>query len=145
LDKQTFLQQMEKAWDHSRNQSVNLCLFHLLDFQFSYDDEDKICRIECPIIEPMLNPLGTVHGGIYTYMADTAMGHLNSRCKGPYVSLELKTSYFRATNAGKLIATARYVKDGYKVVFMECIIENEKGEVMCITSGTFYRFEKSVK
>jgi len=146
MDKQTFLDHVKTSWLQAEISPEKVFLFNLFNFTFSYDDENKICRIECPVTETMFNPLGTVHGGILTYLADTAIGHLNFRYKdGPYVSLELKTSYLKATTGGKLIATARYVKDGYKVVFSECVIENEKGEVVSTTSGTFYRFTKGTE
>lgn len=143
MDKQHFLNHVEKAYDSSSQQPENVFLFKLFDFNFTYDDEKRTCTITCPVTEPMLNPSGIVHGGIYTYITDTAMGHLNFRYKdAPYVSLELKTSYFKVSNTGTIIAIARYVKEGYKVSFMECEVKNEKDELMCVTSGTFYRFEK---
>ena len=79
----------------------------------------------------------------FTFIADSAMGHLNFRFKdAPYVSLELKTSYFKAASSGTLYATARYIKEGYKVSFMECDVKNENGELLCNVNGTFYRFKK---
>lgn len=143
LDKQQFMQHVERAYDAKVIGPENLFLFKLLEFEFSYDDEKRTCTIECPITESMLNPVGILHGGILTYLADSAMGHLNGRTKdAPYVTLELKTSFLKATNAGRLIATARYVRDGYKVCFMECEVKNEKDELMSVISGTFYRFDK---
>ena len=108
------------------------------------DEENKTCTITCPITDLMLNPSGILHGGIHTYIADTAMGHLNFHFKdAAYVSLELKTSYFKAISKGKLKATARYIKEGYKVSYLECDVKNEQGDLLCKTTGTFYRYEKS--
>src|SRR5699024_9579401 len=110
---------------------------------FSYDDENRQCHISCPVTEFMYNPSGIMHGGIATFIADTAMGHLNFRLKdAPYVSLDLHTSFLRAATTGKLYATARYVKEGHKVSFMECVIKNDENEIICTTTGTFYRIEK---
>lgn len=143
MDKQQFMTLAEHAYDTHELKAENVLMFKLLQLEFAYDDVKKTCTVTCPITLPMLNPSGIVHGGIYTYIADSAMGQLNFRHKdAPYVSLELKTSYFNAVSAGSLTATARYVKDGYKVVFMECDVKNEKDELMCTTTGTFYRFSK---
>lgn len=143
MDKQQFMAHVEHAYDTKTIGPENLFLFKLLNFEFAYDDEKKTCTISCPVTEPMLNPAGIIHGGILTYLADTAMGHLNGRTKDvPYVTLELKTSFLKASNSGQLIATARYIRDGYNVCFMECEIVNEKGEMMSTTNGTFYRFDK---
>lgn len=143
MNKQQFMEQIEKAYDKAAVEPENLFLFNLFQFEFTYDTEKKTCTITCPITEEMLNPNDILHGGILTYLADTAMGHLNGRMKdAPYVTLELKTSFFKATNAGQLTATARYVRDGYKVAFLECEVKNENDELMSVTTGTFYRFEK---
>ncbi|MFA8439069.1 PaaI family thioesterase [Pueribacillus sp. YX66] len=143
MDKQQFMTHVEHAYDTKEIGPENVFLFKFLQFEFSYDDENKTCTITCPVTEPMLNPAGIIHGGILTYLADTAMGHLNGRTKDvPYVTLEMKTSFLKASNTGNLTATARYIRDGYKVCFMECEIINEQGELMSVTNGTFYRFEK---
>ncbi len=131
-----------QAWEETASKPERVFLFRFLQFQFSYNDERRECRIECPVTPPMYNPFGIVHGGIYTYLADTAIGHLNFRYQtAPYVSLELKTSYFKATTDGKLIAKARYVREGKRVIFAEATVENEQGELLSVTTGTFYRLE----
>ncbi|MBU8906104.1 PaaI family thioesterase [Desertibacillus haloalkaliphilus] len=143
MTEKDLIQKTKAALDHKRLEPENLFLFHLLDFNFIYGENEQTCTVECPVTEPMLNPIGTVHGGIYTYIADTAMGHLNFKFKdAPYVALELKTSYFKTVSDGKIFATARYSKNGYKVAFLECVITNEQNETLCVTSGTFYRYEK---
>ncbi|WP_216828531.1 PaaI family thioesterase [Alkalihalobacterium elongatum] len=143
MNKDYVLQQAGNAAEKTELAPEKAFLFQFFDFKFSYDDEKKECTIECPVSETMFNPFGTVHGGIYTYLADTAIGHLNFRFKeDPYVSLELKTTHMKAITSGKLIAKARYSKDGYNVVFTECDIFNEEGELVSTTSGTFYRVKK---
>lgn len=143
MDKQEFMARVEQAYDKFEMKPESIFMFKLLDFKFDYDEEARTCTITCPVSDIMYNPAGIVHGGIFTFIADTAMGHLNFRLKEvPYVSLELKTSFFKATTTGTLIATARYVKEGYKVSFMEAEVKNEEGELLCRTSGTFYRFDK---
>lgn len=143
VNKQEFMAHMEKAYDTSAIKPESIFMFNMLQFEFDYDDEAKTCTITCPVTDIMYNPSGIVHGGIFTFLADTAMGHLNFRLKDvPYVSLELKTSFFKATKSGKLIATSRYKKDGYKISFMEADVRNEEGELLCTTSGTFYRYDK---
>jgi len=120
-------------------------LFKLLNFQFQFHEGERTCEIRCPISPIMLNALGTVHGGIYTYIADTAMGHLALHFKKhPYVSLELKTSFLKTANQGHLTATARFIKEGQRILFLECHVKDETGEIMCMTTSTFYRVEHSV-
>ncbi|WP_209124915.1 PaaI family thioesterase [Alkalihalobacillus sp. BA299] len=143
MNKEFVIKQAQYAAEKTELAPEKAFLFQFFDFQFSYDDEKRECTIECPVSETMFNPIGTVHGGIYTYLADTAIGHLNFRFKeDPYVSLELKTNHLKAITSGKLIAKARYTKDGYNVLFTECDIYNELGDIVSKTSGTFYRVKK---
>lgn len=143
LEKQQFLKQAEYAYDSYDLKPESIFMFKMFQFEFDYDDEARTCTVSAPVTDLMYNPSGIVHGGILTFIADTAMGHLNFRFKNvQYVTLELKTSYFKAVTRGKLIATARYIKDGYKVCFIECDVRNENGDLLCRTNGTFYRYEK---
>jgi len=138
--KEQVVQLAGRAWEKAALQPESVFMFRFLQFQFSYDDARRECRIECPVTPAMYNPFGIVHGGIYTFIADTAIGHLNFRYKdAPYVSLELKTSYLKSTQTGKLIATARYVREGNRVLFAEATVEDEHGERLSVTTGTFYR------
>lgn len=144
MDKDKFMKDVERAYKAMDKNLEGIFMFHLLNFEFSYDQENKICTIKCPVSKIMLNPVGVVHGGIYTYIADTAMGRLNFYNKDvPYVSLELKTSFYKAISKGTIMAKARYIKEGYRVCFLEADICNEEGELLAKTSGTFYRFEKN--
>lgn len=143
MDKQQFLTHVENAYDTYEQKPESVLMFKLLQMEFDYNDEEKTCTITCPVTDIMYNPTGIVHGGIFTFLADTAMGHLNFRYKdAPYVTLELKNSFLKAVKSGKLIATGRYIRDGYKVTFLEAEVKNEHGELLCKTSGTFYRYEK---
>ncbi|AJY75972.1 PaaI family thioesterase [Paenibacillus beijingensis] len=121
-------------------EASNTTLFDLLGFEISYNQEMKTCGIACSVHPLMLNPLQIVHGGIHAYLADTAFGYLTMKYKdAPYVSLEIKTSFLKAENKGRLLANARFVKDGNKVVFLACEVENEQHELLSVTTGTFLR------
>lgn len=41
-----------------------------------------------------------------------------------------------------MIAVARYVREGRSVLFAEATVENEHGELLSVSTGTFYRLEK---
>lgn len=134
---------VEEAYDTYDQNPENIFLFKLFQYEFDYNEEERTCSITSPVSDIMLNPTGIIHGGVLSTIADTAMGHLNFHFKdAPYVTLEMKTSFFKAVSTGKITATARYVKEGYKLVFMECDVVNEDGDLLCTTTGTFYRYEK---
>lgn len=143
MNKEEFLQFVGAIYDTYESKPGGSFLSKLFQYEFSYDDEARTCTITCPVSDFMYNASGIVHGGVLTHLADTSMGHLNFHFKNaPYVSLELKTSFFQAVKSGRLIATARYVREGYKVSFIESEVKNEQGQLLCKTTGTFYRYEK---
>ncbi|WP_218144022.1 PaaI family thioesterase [Lentibacillus persicus] len=143
IDKQDFMALAEQAYDTYEHKPENIFLFKFFQFDFDYNEEERTCTITCPINDLMLNPTGIVHGGVFSFIADTAMGHLNFHYKdAPYVTLDMNTTYFKAVSSGNIFATARYSKEGYKISFIECEIKNENDDVLCKTTATFYRYEK---
>lgn len=144
MKKEEFLRFAGEIYDTYECKQEKSFLNKLFQYEFSYDDEARTCTVTCPVSDFIYNSAGIVHGGVLTHLADTSMGHLNYYFKhAPYVSLELKTSFYEAVKSGVLTATARYVREGYKVCFIESEITNEQGQLICKTSGTFYRYEKS--
>ncbi|PTL38959.1 PaaI family thioesterase [Alkalicoccus saliphilus] len=114
-------------------------LYSLFDFSFEYDEEKEEVRLEAPVSELMYNPVGFIHGGIITYMADTAMGHLCAAFnEKPSVSLELKTQFLRTEKSGSLHAAAYFLKKGRGVQYVECTIHNDENVLLSKISGTFY-------
>lgn len=139
MDKDQLRAQFEQALENFEEGSGNLFLYSLLKFDFEYDEENKVVRIEAPITEMMYNPIGYIHGGIITYIADTAMGHLcGAFADRPGVSLELKTQFFRSAKTGSLKAEAYFVKQGKQVQFVECTIHDDQQKLLAKTTATFY-------
>lgn len=139
-----FVEHVIQSNANSELKLENLFLYNLFQLDFEYDDNRKTCTIKCPITEPMLNELGTVHGGIHTYIADTAIGHLlNYFSSVPHVTLEIKTSFLKSMSNGMLIAKASFVQEGKTIIFSQCEISNEEGEIAAVTTGTFYRLRDS--
>ncbi|QOY35018.1 PaaI family thioesterase [Anaerobacillus isosaccharinicus] len=139
MDKEKLREQFEHALNTHQEGTGQLFLYSLLNFTFDYDEEHEVVRIEAPISEMMYNPIGYIHGGIITYMADTAMGHLCAAfAYRPGVSLELKTQFLRAAKTGTLKAEAFFVKKGKQVQFVECDIKDDKDQLLAKTTATFY-------
>lgn len=128
-----------EKYNNETNLQDKVLLYHLFGLEIKYNAEKRTCIVTCPVTELMLNSFGRVHGGIFSYISDTAMGLLNIHFKeGSFVTLELKTSYLKGIAEGELTAIARYVKEGSQVNFVECEIYNRDHEKLCITTGTFY-------
>jgi uncharacterized protein (TIGR00369 family) len=139
MDKTKLREQFEHALNTHEQGTGQLFLYSLLNFDFEYDEEQKVVRIQAPISEMMYNPMGYIHGGIISYIADTAMGHLCAAfADRPGVSLELKTQFLRTAKTGSLHAEASFLKAGNQIQFVECTIKDDQHRLLAKVTGTFY-------
>ncbi|PYZ94098.1 thioesterase [Salipaludibacillus keqinensis] len=139
MDEQKLTKRFEQALKDHKDGTPQLFLYSLMDFSFDYLEEEEIVELSAPISEVMYNPVGFIHGGIITYMADTAMGHLCAAFgERPSVSLELKTQFIKTAKTGELKAKAYFIKKGKQVQFVECMIHDEQNQLLSKVTGTFY-------
>ena len=91
-------------------------------------DEEKSV-LEADVTEKSCNVWGIVHGGLLYAMADTAAGVLvRAKYERKNVTLDGSMSYLRSTaGAKKLTATAREVRAGHRVCFLEVDVTTETG------------------
>jgi uncharacterized protein (TIGR00369 family) len=85
------------------------------------------------------NPMGTLHGGILSTLADTAMGMAYAASLGDnetFTTLELKINFLRPVWRGRLRATAHVVQAGRTVGLTECDIVDDKGRLVVRASST---------
>ena len=77
------------------------------------------------------NPMGTLHGGIMTDLADACMGiaTMTTLEEGEYfTTLELKMNFLRPVYEGELTASATVAHRGKNVVLAEVVVKNEAGK-----------------
>jgi uncharacterized protein (TIGR00369 family) len=85
------------------------------------------------------NPMGTLHGGILCDVADAAMGIAYAATLGEgetFTTIELKINFLKPVWTGKLVATARVVKAGRTVGFVECDIVDAAGALVARAAST---------
>jgi uncharacterized protein (TIGR00369 family) len=85
------------------------------------------------------NPMGTLHGGVYTDLADAAMGfaYAATLAEGEtFTTVELKVNFLRAVRNATLTAEATVVKAGAKIGYVECEVRDEKGRLVAKASST---------
>jgi uncharacterized protein (TIGR00369 family) len=100
-------------------------------------DEVEFGRVVFSILtEPhFANPLGTVHGGIYATVLDSAMGSAVHSTLEPgvgYGTLELKVNYIRPvpTDGRRLVATATVIHVGRTTATAEGRMTTEDGKLV---------------
>ena len=85
------------------------------------------------------NPMGTLHGGVLSDIADAAMGmaYANGLADGEtFTTLELKINFLRPVWTAHLRATASVKQRGRTVGLVECDIRDERGRLIAHASST---------
>lgn len=83
--------------------------------------------------ETMLNPHGTVQGGMVAAMLDDTMGPaLFSMSGGKVVasSIDLNVSFIRPVKPGRVIGRGRVINRGRSVVFLEAELFDTEGRLL---------------
>ncbi len=79
------------------------------------------------------NPMGTVHGGIITDLADASMGFavMTTLEEGEtFTTLELKMNFLRPVFGGKLAAKSKVLHRGRTIALVESIVRNDKKKLV---------------
>jgi uncharacterized protein (TIGR00369 family) len=88
-----------------------------------------------------MNPMGTVHGGIFCDLADAAMGMAFGSTLGAgesVTTVELKINFLRPVWETRLRAEARVVSRGKNLGLVECDVKDEQGRLVARSSSTCY-------
>lgn len=94
------------------------------------------------------NPIGSVHGGVLTTLADSALGcavHTKLGVGFGYTSLELKINFTRAVTvaSGRLLCTGEVVTIGRRTATSTATITDQSGRVVGHASSTCLIVEHS--
>lgn len=103
----------------------------------SADDGHAVFEMEAG--ERHWNPMGTVHGGVLTDLADAAMGMAWAAGLADdesFTTLELKVNFLRPVFRGKLTAEAKVVQRGRSVGMVECDVRDAAGKLVARSSST---------
>lgn len=76
------------------------------------------------------NPMGRVHGGILSALADAAMGIAFGRtldAEQDFSTIDLHIHFMRPVRASCLTASAQLIQRGLRVGFVECEITDDRG------------------
>src|SRR5437867_2964770 len=79
------------------------------------------------------NPMGTVHGGIITDLADASMGYAvitTLEREETFTTLELKMNFLRPVFEGKLTARAKVLHGGRTIALAELVVRNSEKKVV---------------
>lgn len=125
---------LERALGDDTQTLGQFFLARFMGFAVSYVEET--CVVEFEVKEFLLNPGGTLHGGVIATALDIAMGHLVQHLAGPGATAQLNVNYHRPTSSGRVRCKASVQHRGRKLWFMQAFAEDEAGEVLASAGAT---------
>jgi uncharacterized protein (TIGR00369 family) len=110
-----------------------LARFYGLDIHYN----ENVCHIELDVEDYMLNPQGTLHGGIITFAMDVSMGHLLNYVYGPGVTLEIKVQFVKAVKSGRVSIKAEFIKRGKNICFLRSEVCDSEENLIAYATSTW--------
>jgi len=127
---------LERALAQYDRASGGFFLERFLGCELSFDGD--ACVVGLDIEDFMLNSAGTLHGGVMAFVLDTAAGSLFKRAHGSGYTLETKVQYLRTLASGRVTATARFLKQGRAVSFIEAVLSGSDGKPAAVATSTWH-------
>ena len=110
----------------------------LIGFEVASQEGDRtVVALEAG--EQHANPMGRVHGGVISALADAAMGTAYGRVLlevEDFSTIELKVNFMRPVRLGRLVATGRIVQRGLRIGFLDCEIHDARGRLVATGTST---------
>ena len=95
------------------------------------DAGDGKASMRIQVGERFHNPMGTVHGGVMTDLADATMGIavMTTLAEGEsFTTLELKMNFIRPVIEDELTSEAKVVHRGKTIALVESVLMNREGK-----------------
>ncbi len=115
----------------------------LIGFQVSAPSpEDKLlgrADVRLDVDERFHNPMGRVHGGILSALADAAMGIAFGRMldgNQDFSTVELHIQYMRPVKSRSIVAKAIVQQRGLRIGFVGCEIRDERDRLIATATCT---------
>lgn len=101
-----------------------------------------IAVVELDVGDQFMNRGGSVHGGVYCLLMDTAGGYAGVYSEDPddlhsFITVSLSTNFIGAPDGKKLIATGRRRGGGRSTFFSDTEVKDETGKLLATGSGAF--------
>jgi 1,4-dihydroxy-2-naphthoyl-CoA hydrolase len=104
-----------------------------MDVSFISSSGDEVI-IEMPVSEKHLQPMGIVHGGVYSGLVETVCSVGAYLAVAPLgmlvVGVDNHTSFLRATRGGTLRCSGKPLVRGRRTQLWEARVENERGDLV---------------
>ena len=102
-----------------------------------HDSDKEELKITFIVNDMLLNPQGSLHGGVIAAVMDISMGHLLNKTVGEGATIEMKIQYLRPVNQGRVTCEGRFIKKGRTLSFMESRLSDQAGKLAAVATATW--------
>ncbi|HWC77197.1 MAG TPA: PaaI family thioesterase [Blastocatellia bacterium] len=105
-------------------------------------------RLSVEVRRELLQLQGVVHGGAIASLVDTAVAFAIISVSEPqdrFTTVELKVNYLSAIREGRVVAEARLIRDGRRIVVAECDVFDSQNRLAAKGLLTYIRLNESNK
>ena len=132
----TVLQDCEQVFE-----KFFLAKFIGLNFEYLPENVNKsdisVLKITFEVNEMLMNPQGTLHGGVMATVMDISMRHLLHETVGKGATIEMKIQYLRPVSEGRVTCEGRFIKKGRRLSFMESRLSDQVGKLAAFATATW--------
>jgi len=140
ISEKTAREAFEQALETHEQDFGKFFLARFFGCEFEYTDD--ACRVSFEMTDFMTNPQGGLHGGVIAFVLDISMGHLLWKKAGAGTTLEMKVQYAKAARAGRLTATARFLRQGRSISYLRSELTDESGELVAFATSTWMSLKR---
>lgn len=131
-----------RALSEDRQEFGSFFFSRLLGLRVSY--EPDACLVTFAVTVALLNPQGTLHGGVLATAMDIAMGHLLHHVDGAGATLEMKLQYLATVKDGEVVCRGSFLRKGRRTSFLQAEARRSDGTLIAHATSTWTRL-KSVE
>jgi len=103
-------------------------------------------RLSLEVRQQHLQLAGIMHGGAIATLIDTAVAFAIAGASKPgsrFTTIEMKVNYLRPIREGRVVADAKLIRDGRRIVVSDCDVYDSEGKLSAKGLLTYMRLDET--
>lgn len=103
-------------------------------------------RLSLEVRQQHLQLAGIMHGGAIATLIDTAVAFAIVGASKPasrFTTIEMKVNYLRPIREGRVVADAKLIRDGRRIVVSDCDVYDSEGKLSAKGLLTYMRLDEN--
>lgn len=108
--------------------------------------EQGRARLSLEVKQQHLQLAGNMHGGAIATLVDTAVAFAIVGASKPgarFTTIEMKVNYLRPISKGRVVADAKLIRDGRRIVVSDCDVFDSEGNLAAKGLVTYMRLDEA--